>query len=205
MGITIHSMKKAPNTRTMPQKVRIIGGTLKRSNLPVVTVEGLRPTPDRVRETLFNWLNYFWDGDFSDKSVLDLFAGSGALGFEAASRGAQHVQMVESHPKAVAALRQFRDKHQLHQVRINDHDARLVLKRMDNSRFDLILIDPPFADEALMQQSIAALASICKIGTLVYLESAAPLELPTSFELLREDKAGASHFYLYHYISETHS
>ncbi|MDK7178175.1 RsmD family RNA methyltransferase, partial [Micrococcus luteus] len=70
-------MKKAANTRSMPQKIRIIGGTLKRSNLPVVSVEGLRPTPDRVRETLFNWLNYFWDGDFYDKSVLDLFAGSG--------------------------------------------------------------------------------------------------------------------------------
>ena len=198
-------MKKAANTRSMPQKIRIIGGTLKRSNLPVVSVEGLRPTPDRVRETLFNWLNYFWDGDFSDKSVLDLFAGSGALGFEAASRGAQHVQMVESHPKAVAALRQFRDKHQLHQVRINDHDARLVLKRMDNSRFHLILIDPPFADEELLQQSIAALPSICKNGTLVYLESATPVLLPADFEQLRQDQAGASHFYLYHYISETAS
>ena len=175
-------MKKAANTRSMPQKIRIIGGTLKRSNLPVVSVEGLRPTPDRVRETLFNWLNYFWDGDFSDKSVLDLFAGSGALGFEAASRGAQHVQMVESHPKAVAALRQFRDKHQLHQVRINDHDARLVLKRMDHSRFHLILIDPPFADDELLQHSIAALPSICKNGTLVYLESATPVLLPADFE-----------------------
>ncbi|WOS38324.1 Ribosomal RNA small subunit methyltransferase D [Oligella urethralis] len=198
-------MKKAANTRSMPQKIRIIGGTLKRSNLPVVSVEGLRPTPDRVRETLFNWLNYFWDGDFSDKSVFDLFAGSGALGFEAASRGAQHVQMVESHPKAVAALRQFRDKHQLHQVRINDHDARLVLKRMDHSRFHLILIDPPFADEELLQHSIAALPSICKNGTLVYLESATPVLLPADFELLRQDQAGASHFYLYHYISETAS
>lgn len=198
-------MKKTPKTRSMPQKVRIIGGNLKRSNIPVVAIDGLRPTPDRVRETLFNWLNYFWDGDYSDKSVLDLFAGSGALGFEAASRGAQHVQMVESHPKAVAALRQFRDKHQLQQVRINDHDARLVLKRMDNSRFDLVLIDPPFADDTLLQQSIAALANICKKGTLVYVESAAPFELPASFELLRQHKAGASHFYLYHYISETQS
>lgn len=196
-------MSKSPKTRAMPQKIRIIGGSLKRSTLPVVSLDGLRPTPDRVRETLFNWLNYFWDGDFSDKSVLDLFAGSGALGFEAASRGAQHVQMVESHPKAVAALRQFRDKHQLQQVRINDHDARLVLKRMDHSRFDLILIDPPFADDSLLQQTIAALSNICNMGTLVYIESAAPFEMPETFELLREDKAGASHFYLYHYISET--
>ncbi|MDO5667125.1 MAG: 16S rRNA (guanine(966)-N(2))-methyltransferase RsmD [Alcaligenaceae bacterium] len=196
-------MSKSPKARTMPQKIRIISGALKRSTIAVVDLDGLRPTPDRVRETLFNWLNYFWDGDFTDKAVLDLFAGSGALGFEAASRGAQHVQMVESHPKAVAALRQFRDKHQLEQVRINDHDARLVLKRMDDSRFDLILIDPPFADDSLLQETLAALSKICTKGTLVYVESATPLAPLDSFELLREDKAGASHFYLYHYISET--
>ena len=199
-------MSKSPKKRGMPQKIRIIGGSLKRSTRAVVDLPGLRPTPDRVRETLFNWLNYFWDGDFSDKSVLDLFAGSGALGFEAASRGAQHVQMVESHPKAVAALRQFRDKHKLHhQVRINDHDAKLVLKRMDDSRFDLILIDPPFEDKELLQQSVDALAGICKHGTLVYIESAEAFALPAAFELLRQDKAGASHFYLYHYISESNS
>lgn len=189
----------------MPHKIRIIGGNLKRSTISIIDLLGLRPTPDRVRETLFNWLNYFWDGDFFDKSVLDLFAGSGALGFEAASRGAQHVQMVENNPKAVAALRQFRDKHKLHQVRINDHDAKLVLKRMDDSRFDLILLDPPFDNDALLQESTAALANICKVGTLVYIESAAPFELPESFELLRQDKAGASHFYLYHYISESNA
>ena len=195
--------KSQPRTRAKPQQIRIIGGSLKRSTIPVIDLTNLRPTPDRVRETLFNWLNHFWDSDFSDKSVLDLFAGSGALGFEAASRGAQHVLMVEKHPKAVAALRQFRDKHKLAQVRINDHDARLALKRMDNSRFDLILIDPPFADEDLLKDTSAALPGICKNGTLVYVESATPFELPEQFELLRQDKAGASHFYLYYYNSES--
>ena len=195
--------KSQPRTRAKPQQIRIIGGSLKRSTIPVIDLTNLRPTPDRVRETLFNWLNHFWDSDFSDKSVLDLFAGSGALGFEAASRGAQHVLMVEKHPKAVAALRQFRDKHKLAQVRINDHDAKLALKRMDNSRFDLILIDPPFADEDLLKDTSAALPDICKNGTLVYVESATPFELPEQFELLRQDKAGASHFYLYYYNSES--
>ncbi|NLB31081.1 MAG: 16S rRNA (guanine(966)-N(2))-methyltransferase RsmD [Alcaligenaceae bacterium] len=195
--------KSQPRTRAKPQQIRIIGGSLKRSTIPVIDLTNLRPTPDRVRETLFNWLNHFWDSDFSDKSVLDLFAGSGALGFEAASRGAQHVLMVEKHPKAVAALRQFRDKHKLAQVRINDHDAKLALKRMDNSRFDLILIDPPFADEDLLKDTSVALPSICKNGTLVYVESATPFELPEQFELLRQDKAGASHFYLYYYNSES--
>lgn len=195
--------KSLSKARGKPQKVRIIGGSLKRSTIPIIELEGLRPTPDRVRETLFNWLNYFWDGDFSTKSVLDLFAGSGALGFEAASRGAAHVQMVERHPKAVAALRQFRTKHHLDQVRINDHDAKLVLKRMDDSRYDLIFIDPPFEDADLLAFTGVNLANICKNGTLVYIESAATFELPEDFELLRQDKAGASHFFLYQYISES--
>ena len=67
--------------------VRIVGGDYRRTPISVVDAPGLRPTPDRVRETLFNWLNHFWGGQFSDKNVLDLFAGSGALGFESASRG----------------------------------------------------------------------------------------------------------------------
>ena len=181
------------------QATRVIAGSAKR--LPSKTLDGLdtRPTTDRIKETLFNMIS----PEIYDSVFLDLFAGSGALGFEAASRGAQHVLMVEKHPKAVAALRQFRDKHKLAQVRINDHDARLALKRMDNSRFDLILIDPPFADEDLLKDTSAALPSICKNGTLVYVESATPFELPEQFELLRQDKAGASHFYLYYYNSES--
>ncbi|MDO9219246.1 MAG: RsmD family RNA methyltransferase, partial [Lacisediminimonas sp.] len=79
-----------------PRQVRIIGGQWKRTPLPVVSVEGLRPTPDRVRETVFNWLNHLIDGRWQDKLVLDLFAGTGALGVEAASRGAQKVVMVET-------------------------------------------------------------------------------------------------------------
>ena len=72
--------------------IRIVGGQYRRTPIAVPDVETLRPTPDRVRETLFNWLNHLWGGEFSDKQVLDLFAGSGALGFEAASRGVAHVR-----------------------------------------------------------------------------------------------------------------
>ena len=74
-----------------PQQVRIIGGVWKRTPLPVINAEGLRPTPDRVRETVFNWLNHLLDGGWQRMACLDLFAGTGALGFEAASRGAAKV------------------------------------------------------------------------------------------------------------------
>src|SRR3546814_10953390 len=88
----------------------IVGGDYRETPSPVVAAAGLRPTPDRVRETLFNWLRHFWGGNYADKRVLDLFAGTGALGFEAASHGVAHVQMVEINPAAVAALRTLRTR-----------------------------------------------------------------------------------------------
>src|SRR3984885_7726057 len=84
-------------------RVRLIGGRWKRSVLPVVDLPGLRPTPDRVRETVFNWLTHAF-GDWTGRAALDLFAGTGALGFEAASRGAAPVVLVDAHPKAVERL-----------------------------------------------------------------------------------------------------
>jgi 16S rRNA (guanine(966)-N(2))-methyltransferase RsmD len=96
---------KIPVHRPPPPKhVRIIGGQWKRSQLPVLDALGLRPTPDRVRETVFNWISHLWANDWQDATVLDLFTGSGALGFEAASRGAAAVTLVDSHPKVVAQL-----------------------------------------------------------------------------------------------------
>ncbi len=84
--------------------IRIIGGQYRRTRIPVTHTTDLRPTSDRIRETLFNWLRHFWGNDFSQKHVLDLFAGTGALGFEAVSHGAAFVQLVERNPKAVQVL-----------------------------------------------------------------------------------------------------
>ncbi|NEN74732.1 16S rRNA (guanine(966)-N(2))-methyltransferase RsmD [Pelistega sp. NLN82] len=179
------------------QKVRIIGGTLRRTPLPVVDAPGLRPTPDRIRETLFNWVHHLWQGQYADKAVLDLFAGTGALGFEAASRGAYHVQLVESNPIALQNLRMVRDKLNLPQVRIHNHDALLVLRRMDASRFDLILLDPPF-DTPLLEKATPFLSNILKAGGLVYIESNQPQSLPEEeFELIRSSKAGMVYFHLF--------
>jgi len=174
--------------------IRIVGGDYRRTPIPVVDALNLRPTPDRVRETLFNWLTHLWGGRFDDKSVLDLFAGSGALGFEAASRGAAFVQMVENHPAAVAALRALRNKLGANAVRIHAGDARHVLQRMD-ARFDLILLDPPFAED-WFDWLWGQLPAHLNPAGLVYVEAPTAVAAPEGFTLLRAGRAGQVHFHL---------
>ena len=175
--------------------IRIVGGQYRRTPIPVPDVTNLRPTPDRVRETLFNWLTYFWDGDFADKRVLDLFAGTGALGFEAASRGVQHVQMVESNPAAIAALRTLRTKLNASHIRIHAGDAMHVLTRLRAQPFDLVMLDPPFA-QGWLDRIWQPLHAVLAPDSLVYVESETHITLEPPFTLLRENKAGHVHFYL---------
>lgn len=175
--------------------IRIVGGQYRRTPIAVPDVETLRPTPDRVRETLFNWLTHLWGGEFADKQVLDLFAGSGALGFEAASRGVAHVQMVERDKTAASALRTLRDKLKADMIRIHVGDAMQVAERMDASRFDLILLDPPFG-QGWLPRLWPILPGILTDHGLVYVEAESAIEAPEGFEILRQDKAGAVHFHL---------
>ena len=174
-------------------RIRIVGGQYRHTPIPVLDAPGLRPTPDRVRETLFNWLRHFWAGHFEDKSILDLFAGSGALGFEAASHGAAHVQMVELNPKAVSNLRALRDKLGARNVRIHPGSAEMVLERLEAARFDLILLDPPFGQDWLTRV-LPAIAPLLATDGLVYIESEAPLQVPPNAALLRQGRAGKVHF-----------
>lgn len=183
-------MKK---TNTGNKPIRIVAGQYRRTPIAVPDVPGLRPTPDRVRETLFNWLTHLWDGNYTDKRVLDLFAGSGALGFEAASRGATQVQMVENDRSAIASLRTLRDKLKADTVRIHAGEALAVVQRMDASRFDLILLDPPFNQDWLTRLW-PLLPAILADEALIYAESEAPLAPPPEFEILRQDQAGAVHY-----------
>lgn len=183
-------MKK---TNTGVRPIRIVAGQYRRTPIAVPDVPGLRPTPDRVRETLFNWLTHLWNGHYDDKRVLDLFAGSGALGFEAASRGAAQVQMVENDRSAITALRALRDKLKAEMVRIHAGEALQVVRRMDASRFDLILLDPPFNQDWL-PRLWPLLPGILADDALVYVESEAPLAPPAGFEVLRQDRAGAVHY-----------
>lgn len=175
--------------------VRIVGGDYRRTPISVVEAPGLRPTPDRVRETLFNWLQHFWMGDFRGKHVLDLFAGTGALGFEAASRGVEHVQMAETYPPAVAALRALRTRLDARHVRIHAGDALTVLDRLDGARFDLVMLDPPFG-KGWMDKLWPRLPAVLKPQGLLYVESEAPVTASDDWECLRQSRAGVVHFQL---------
>jgi len=174
--------------------IRIVGGDYRRTPIPIVDAAHLRPTPDRVRETLFNWLHHQWGGRFDDKSVLDLFAGSGALGFEAASRGVAFVQMVEHNPAAVSALRALRDKLDAQRVRVHAGDANVALQRL-HAQFDLVLLDPPFAQDWLARLW-NKLPALLKPAGLVYVEAPSAIQAPDGFALLRQGRAGQVVFHL---------
>ncbi|MDB5796504.1 MAG: rsmD [Paucimonas sp.] len=182
------------------RQVRIIAGAWKRTPLPVATAEGLRPTPDRVRETLFNWLHFLFDGLWETRQCLDLFAGSGALGFEAASRGAQQVLMVENAVPALRNLQEVKDKLGATQVLIQKADAPLWMRRSPAAQFDLVFLDPPYSLD-LLPELLPACARLLKPGGLVYAESGQDLSKSgeawmDGWEVVRSDRAGAVHFCL---------
>jgi 16S rRNA (guanine966-N2)-methyltransferase len=176
-----------------PGEVRLIGGQWKRSKLPVADRPGLRPTPDRVRETLFNWLGQ----DLSGWRVLDAFAGSGALGFEAASRGAAEVLLIEHDPMLVANLEKCRVRLQATQLRVQRTNAMSWMASCPPSRFELILLDPPF-DSQLAAPACAAAARLVVDGGFVYLEGPQALtDPPPGLREHRSLRAGAVHAQLF--------
>lgn len=198
--------KKTGRARKHAQQVRIIGGLWKRSTLPVVDAEGLRPTSDRIRETVFNWIHHQIGGEWKNLVCLDLFAGTGALGFEAASRGAAQVMLVESHPAAVRQLEAAKEKLHAEQVIVVRGDALAVASRLvaDPKHVDLVFLDPPY-DQGWLPRVLPVCAGLLKEKGLVYLESSEPLdkqgegEPPDWFkgwEILRQDRAGAVFYYL---------
>lgn len=186
-------------------QVRIIGGQWKRTPLPVLTAQGLRPTPDRVRETVFNWINHLRDGYWADAQVLDLFAGSGALGFEAASRGAQAVTMVDAAAPVVRQLDDIKAKLKADNVQVLRGDALSVAQSAAarGQRYDLIFLDPPYQQQFL-EHSLPLCTRLLKPGGLVYAESGLALAWPegetpawmAGWDIVRADKAGMVYFHL---------
>jgi 16S rRNA (guanine(966)-N(2))-methyltransferase RsmD len=185
----------SPAHASPPKEVRIIGGQWKRTKLPVLDKPGLRPTPDRVRETLFNWLGQELDG----WRCLDVFAGTGSLGFEAASRGARHVLLVEQDPELVARMRGLQAKLGSSALEIRRGNGVSVLSSAANGDWDLVFLDPPF-DANLWDKALAAAKQAVRPAGFVYLEAPQPWTdervQPYGFDRERHVRAGAVHAHL---------
>ncbi|MDY6322392.1 MAG: 16S rRNA (guanine(966)-N(2))-methyltransferase RsmD [Succinivibrio sp.] len=175
--------------------VRIIGGSLRGRTLPVLDLPGLRPTPDRVRETVFSWL----DGSFAGARVLDLFAGSGALGIEALSRGAADVVLVEKDPKNAQNLESVIQSMKLSRIMAVNQDALSFLKEVSGS-FDIVFADPPYQSGTLLSDCLKLLLKRNLVTNLsqlyVEISSGSALSVP-GYEVLREDTAGQVRFALW--------
>ncbi len=161
-------------------------------------VPGLRPTPDRVRETAFNWLLHLRP-DVTALQGLDLFAGTGALGFELASRGARRVTLVEAHPRALEGLRATRARLGAEQVEIIAGDALSVTAGLPAASFDVVFLDPPF-DTRLQAPALDAARYLLGVDGLIYLEAPARLTpeqaQKAGFEIIRQGSAGQVAFHL---------
>lgn len=178
-----------------PGEVRIIGGLYKRSKIAVAAVPGLRPTPDRVRETLFNWLGQ----DLSGWRCADVFSGTGVLGFEAASRGALEVLVFEQDAALADKLKALQIKLKASMVRVERGDGVSLLRRANPGSLQLVFLDPPYESNQFETALKAAALAIATPG-FVYLEAAKPWtddELAAlGLTVHRYGKAGAVHFHL---------
>lgn len=171
-------------------QVRIVGGQWRSRHIRFVPAAGVRPTADRVRETLFNWLGQ----DLTGLVCLDLFAGSGALGFEAASRGATRVVMVESNRSVFEGLRSNKTALEAARVELARADA-LEFVRRDRSQYDIIFLDPPFAAGYWPQLMPLLPPRLAPRGSL-YCETSQPVEWPGGWRVHREGRAGQVKFQL---------
>lgn len=184
-----------------PGLVRIIGGQWKRTPLPVVATPGLRPTPDRIRKTLFDWLAHLYGRTLEGRNAVDLYAGTGALGFEAASRGASNVLLVERDRAAADALRAIKDKLGATHVRVEEGTAGGAVRRLieRGERFDLVFLDPPFGTGAL-HAMLPSAVTICGRDGCIYAESEARMTADEASHLglmmHRSDRAGDVFYHL---------
>jgi 16S rRNA (guanine(966)-N(2))-methyltransferase RsmD len=158
-------------------QVRIIAGQWRRRAIVVPERPGLRPTPDRVRETLFNWLDHLLERDWSEVNAMDVFGGTGVLGFEAASRGARLVTVVDQDRHACLSMQRLAQELKADplRVRVVQADGFTQLERAAESSLDLIFLDPPFR-QGLMERALTLAARAIRPTGLIYVESEATLE-----------------------------
>ncbi len=179
----------------LERQINIIGGTHRSRKITFLEQEGLRPTGSRIRETLFNWLDPYIEG----ARVLDLFAGSGILGFEASSRRAKQVILIENNNLTCHYLQKTIDELALANVSLQNDDAQNYLEHLPEEGFDIILLDPPF--DLAIQEPILDLI-IAKEGLkpkgLIYVETIKnqPLRYSHQYQLLKEKSSGNVKFYL---------
>lgn len=195
------SKPKQKNTKakTSSGVVRIIGGSMRGRKIRFSGAEGLRPTLDRVRETVFNWLAR----DISGSHCLDLFAGSGALSFEAVSRGASHITMVEKNRKVADSLKSNCQSLDLKSAKVINLDASKYLNSCSD-KFDLVFLDPPFGKE-LLNNTVESLIPHLNPGALIYIEqekSDNEFLLDERFENLKHKTTGSFTYALYRLQSE---
>ena len=192
-------MPTARSSKSTANQVRIIGGRWRSRIIHFPPAQSLRPTPDRVRETLFNWLGQ----DLSGLSVLDLFAGSGALAFEALSRGAGLAVAVDASPEIVRSLNDNATTLGATNLEAHRADAAGFLTR-ESRRFDVILVDPPFR-ESWMQRLWPLLEARSAPGGWVYVEQGSAFDLPDGWEMYRQRKAGLVHYHLLRRWGQVHA
>lgn len=181
---------------TKRNQLRIIGGSFRGRKITFPDSIGLRPTPDRVRETLFNWLSPVIRG----ARCLDLFAGSGALSFEAISRGAQQVVACEKANSVIASLQRQAAELKMLDLDIKPIDSQVYLKNLNSNPFDIVFVDPPYGRNLLLPSfNLLQANGFVKEKTLIYCGTDQPIkseELPSNWEIIRHQKAGVVFFYL---------
>jgi 16S rRNA (guanine(966)-N(2))-methyltransferase RsmD len=192
-----------PKLAKAPHVIRIIGGQWRRTRLTVADKPGLRPTPDRVRETLFNWLASLagaGGGELPGWQCIDAFAGTGALGLEAASRGAASVLLCEQDATLVAQLQALKSKLAAETVRIERGNGVTALERTAPGSVHAVFLDPPFENPALYEPALRAAARAVRPDGVIYLEAARRWSedelIAFGLDVYRHLKAGAVHAHL---------
>ncbi len=193
--------KKTPSKNSATGSIRIIAGKHRGRKLPVLMAEGLRPTTDRVKETVFNWLMPY----IHDAKCLDCFAGSGSLGFEASSRGAQQVTLLELNKNAVKQLTANKKLLKAENIAIKHTNTLEFLQQkteQGTESFDLIFLDPPFRKGLVQQCALLLNEGWLAADALIYVEMEVndnSQKLPSNWSLLKEKVAGQVSYQLFKY------